>query len=87
MSRRGHSRFRGCSRKSWHIDGVRLIRPIDGVDGVINGRVNDGQVPRRLGRRSFVHSNRMQDGVVPLDDHVGREEVARLQLFEQKEAL
>jgi hypothetical protein len=54
---------------------------VDGIDRVVDRRVDDGQVAGHEADRRPVGADGGQDGLVPLQDRVGRGEVALLQRF------
>lgn len=62
-----HRRARGYGAR--HV--VRLVRADDAVDGVVDGRVEDGKGARGARRRCTAHANRVETGTVPVSDDVG----------------
>ena len=62
--------FRGGSGRNGQNSEVRLVRQGDGVDRVVNGGVHDGHVAAGQRRGGGFISDRLEQKIVPLRNHV-----------------
>ncbi len=79
----GRGLERGPARRM-DVGEERRVRPVDGVDGVVDRRVDDGRLAGEVQGQEAVVLEGIQEDLVPLEDDVRRQQAAVVQRFESR---